>query len=374
MKHRITESQLRNIIQESLKTAMNEGAGAGYSVELKGLKADNLKLLSGRRDEYGMTIRFKADIMPGTVEWAAQDYYNGVTSDGIEWDGTIMQEYTDEDKQVNGGTIEGHVYAGEFQEGSTADDVRAEIQYYLNDFDIKGDFGGGWSHVNLDNQIVFTDQEIGGEGYVTLYVDKLTVNAPQIAENINWFFENNYKFDEIFGEGGEDELNEGIGNRLKTLAAAGLIGLGAASCDKNYNEPVGPDQSSQTDKTGEDEDDDKGKDDDNTYDTRLYKDGKAYFPAEIESGYLDDKLQESGSTDNGEYVKFDLAIPVTYDNKNYDVVAKYYQDYNDNNKFKRYYGGGVDIFEGKYTQGNEQNKVTDTKSIKEIKKNYCIFE
>ena len=58
MKHRITESQLRNIIQESLKTAMNEGAGAGYSVELKGLKADNLKLLSGRRDKYGMTIRF----------------------------------------------------------------------------------------------------------------------------------------------------------------------------------------------------------------------------------------------------------------------------------------------------------------------------
>lgn len=28
---------------------------------------------------------------------------------------------------------------------------------------------------------------------------------------------------------------------MKTLAAAGLIGLGAASCDKHYNEPVGPD-------------------------------------------------------------------------------------------------------------------------------------
>ena len=41
------------------------------------------------------------------------------------------------------------------------------------------------------------------------------------------------------------EIEEWRG-RLKTLAAAGLIGLGAASCDKNYNEPVGPGQQSET--------------------------------------------------------------------------------------------------------------------------------
>ena len=95
------------------------------------------------------------------------------------------------------------------------------------------------------------------------------------------------------------EIEEWRG-RLKTLAAAGLIGLGAASCDKNYNEPVGPDPIGNP---GGNEDDKKGKDDDNTYDTRLYKDGKAYFPLEIESGYLDDNLQECGTTTGGEYKK-----------------------------------------------------------------------
>lgn len=364
MKHKITESQLRNIIQESLKTAMNEGAGAGYSVELKGLKGGNLKLLAGRRDEHGVTIRFKADIMPGTVEWAAQDYYNGVTSDGIEWDGIIMQEYTDEDKQVNGGTIEGYVYAEEFQEGSTADDVRAEIQYYLNDFDIKGDFGGGWSHVNLDNQIVFTDQEIGGEGYV--YVDTLTVEAPAIAENINWFFENNYKFDEIFREDEEDELNEAIGNRLKTLAAAGLIGLGAASCDKNYSEPVGPDGGS-NDKPGTEQSNDvQDTSNESTLDLRIQTpEGKAKFLPEFpKDGYEDLFKQYDGEESN----VYELVIPVTYEGNNYEVVVYYYDDYN-NHKFRRYDGGGYEIFEVK-----DNKKVRDVKLKKNIIRTCCIFE
>ena len=72
-------------------------------------------------------------------------------------------------------------------------------------------YGAGWVHANLQNPMVFEDIEIE-DNYSSTYVfiDTIEIDAPEIAETINWYFANYSDFDQIYG----DDLDESI--KIKT--------------------------------------------------------------------------------------------------------------------------------------------------------------
>lgn len=197
---------IMNKVSKVVKQSLNEGAGAGYTVTIDGLTATNISVSEINTEE--CTAKFTADIKPCIVEWSAEDYYNGVDSKGIYYNGILEVPYDKEDKQVDGGHIEGVYYYDDYdyqdEEPSDIDmksDIAKELRY---PFSVEDMFGAGWTHVNLSDDITFNDVEVGQ--YIT--IETATVHAPHIASNINWFFENYYQFDELFGYDEDEEINE----------------------------------------------------------------------------------------------------------------------------------------------------------------------
>ena len=210
-KKALYESIMKSVAK-TVKHALNEGAGAGYTVEISDLKLNNFKVLDtkfirdGKKPE--KVIAFTANIMPCIVEWSAKGYYEGVTHEGIYYDGELMQEYTDDDNTVEGGTVKGYVYLDDINATNpTKRDVLKYLEDYASNINISVMYGGGWSHVDL-NSPVFSFQNFDIDGnYDDIHIDEINIKAPNIADNINWYFANAYKFDEIFGVD-EDEFDE----------------------------------------------------------------------------------------------------------------------------------------------------------------------
>ena len=120
-----------------------------------------------------------------------------------------MIESSDEDNSVEGGTVTGYVYLSDVGDGKVK---KSDVLEYLNDYasviNISTMYGGGWSHVNLGSP-VFTLNDIDVDGnYADIHIEQINIQAPNIADNVNWYFENAYKFDEIFGEEDEDAFDE----------------------------------------------------------------------------------------------------------------------------------------------------------------------
>ena len=119
-------------------------------------------------------------------------------------------DYDNSQKRINGGKIKGYFYIDEFEDDIRQDeydenDMIRFLKDVLTDFKITNTIGGGYSHTNLEKDIVFHNTEVKQDwSYTTIHVDEMLINAPEISEAINWFFENCYKFDEIFGYN-EDE-------------------------------------------------------------------------------------------------------------------------------------------------------------------------
>ena len=192
---------------------VNEGAGAGYTVEISDLKLGNFKVHGTKFVDNGheeKVAKFTADILPGVVEWSAEGYYDGVDHTGVYYDGELMMEYSDEDNSVEGGTVMGYVYLSDVGDGKVK---KSDVLDYLNDYasviNISTMYGGGWSHVNLGSPVfTFNDIDIDGN-YADIHIEQINIQAPNIADNVNWYFANAYKFDEIFGrEDDEDEFDE----------------------------------------------------------------------------------------------------------------------------------------------------------------------
>lgn len=108
-KKRLYESIMSSISKE-LKKTLNEGAGSAYEIKIKDLNATNIIIKGYDFIGQDEIVKFKANIKPGISWWSAEDYYTGVSADGIEYDGIILEEYDDIDMQVDGGTIEGYAY------------------------------------------------------------------------------------------------------------------------------------------------------------------------------------------------------------------------------------------------------------------------
>ncbi|WQJ52149.1 MAG: hypothetical protein [phage Lak_Megaphage_RVC_AP3_GC31] len=196
-------------LYESVMHHVNEGAGAGYTVEISDLKLGNFKVLGTKFVDNGheeKVAKFTADILPCVVEWSANGYYEGVDHTGVFYDGELMIEYSDEDNSVEGGTVMGYVYLSDVGDGKVK---KSDVLEYLNDYasviNISTMYGGGWLHVNLGSPVfTFNDIDIDGN-YADIHIEQINIKAPNIADNVNWYFENAYKFDEIFGGDDEDE-------------------------------------------------------------------------------------------------------------------------------------------------------------------------
>ena len=221
MNKKLLHKSIMESLSKALGKTLNEGAGAGYTVSISGLAIDEIDINSIHRikDSNGEPIfKFKASLSDSLVEWKAEDYYDGVTSDGIYYNGDVIDEFDDEQKIVNGGTIEGHVYVSDVKDYLdenivTKDSVIDYIQYKLDDeFSIETMFGRGWIHVNLDDPMEFHDIEIKDYyGVTNVFIDTIIINAPEITKTINWFFANK---EEIYKEFEDEDLVESV--KIKT--------------------------------------------------------------------------------------------------------------------------------------------------------------
>ena len=207
------KKELNEALYESVMHLVNEGAGAGYTVEISDLKLGNFKVLGTKFVNNGheeKVAKFTADILPCVVEWSAEGYYDGVDHTGVYYDGELMREYSDEDNSVEGGTVTGYVYLSDVGDGKVK---KSDVLEYLNDYanviNISTMYGRGWSHVNLGSPVfTFNDVDIDGN-YADIHIEQINIKAQNIANNVNWYFENAYKFDEIFGvEDDEDDFDE----------------------------------------------------------------------------------------------------------------------------------------------------------------------
>lgn len=198
-----------------------EGAGAGYTVSIEGLAIDEIDINSIRRskDSNGEPIfKFKATLSDSLVTWKAEDYYGGVSSEGIYYNGDIIEEFDDSQRTINGGIVEGHIYMSDVKDylgenSVVKDDVIDYIQYNLDDeFSIETMFGRGWVHIDLDDPIEFHDIEIKDQyGVANVFIDTIIINAPEITKTINWFFKNK---EEIYKEFEDEDLDESV--KIKT--------------------------------------------------------------------------------------------------------------------------------------------------------------
>ena len=154
---------------------VNEGAGAGYTVEISDLKLGNFKVIGTKFVNNGheeKVAKFTADILPCVVEWSADGYDDGVDHTGVYYDGELMMEYSDEDNSVEGGTVTGYVYLSDVGDGKVK---KSDVLEYLNDYasviNISTMYGGGWSHVNLGSPVfTFNDIDVDGN-YADIHIE-----------------------------------------------------------------------------------------------------------------------------------------------------------------------------------------------------------
>lgn len=218
---------------------INEGVGGGYTVTLEGVEIDPQSALFNKetkmyKSDYGNSpaeyIFFTVKIKPCIIDkWSAYDYYNGFSSD-IEDDEKFYFN-NNEDKTINGGTSTWYVNKQEFVDLAKTECNLNDIQlaellktdpninehsiwnkclvklfssYLTSDkINFEFDFGGGYSHQNLDDIISAEVDTLNDNTYDKniavldsnihdLYFSciKIDIDAKEIAQDINYYFKN----------------------------------------------------------------------------------------------------------------------------------------------------------------------------------------
>lgn len=202
------KNKIEEIVSKTIKKVLSEGGGAGYDLIIDGMNVDRINVLHNNKRD---TVGFIATLKSGEVEWSAEGYYDGVSSEGIYYDGVLVMDYESSQKRINGGNIKGYVYIDDVKdyvrkEEIDDEDVIKYVKEYLTDFKIKKMIGAGWIHVNLDNPIAIEDVEVEDSyNVIMVYIEKMMIEAPEMVEAINWYFENVGDFDEIFGNNKDED-------------------------------------------------------------------------------------------------------------------------------------------------------------------------
>ena len=207
---------------------INEGAGAGYTVKFEGIEIDwDTAKPTGNKytENNSVYIEYTADIKGCILDkWSAAGYYDGVTSDGIEYNGDIIMDYGDEDKQVKSGKITCLIDTtdvAEYKRNSipvnNADVIRNLCKdYYESTINVEYMHGAGWVHSDMKNPITIGDFDtkrlrtrdclditpelMDSYGNYYSYVKNITLDADNIVKDINWYFANCDNFDEMVAD------------------------------------------------------------------------------------------------------------------------------------------------------------------------------
>ena len=184
-----------------MKKLIKSGAGAGYTVSIKGIELDdrNYKIISDeitdeRYNEH--TTRVEVPVKPCVVdEWSAESYYDTISSEHDFFDST-------EDSKIEGGKAVLDVFWYQSEEGRNINDVEFESAEEACDALIPKDFGiqvlvgAGWAHFYLPvDKVHFEDEyhhnplNYYEDGYDCAVISADLV-CPNICQDINAFFEN----------------------------------------------------------------------------------------------------------------------------------------------------------------------------------------
>ena len=189
------------------KNLVNEGAGAGYTVEIKGLKFGKIidyKYEKGKKS-WEDSCKVKVEVVHGTYEIGAESYYDDFFWQehefGITPDAKIDGGYAIFDIGLNGNPDE--------DDESYREMVR-ELEN--RELDISFMYGAGWSHADLPREKIVVDSvDIEGSD-VYFSIDKLVLNAPDLADAVNCGWKST--FDREDDE--EESMDESyIGDKVK---------------------------------------------------------------------------------------------------------------------------------------------------------------
>lgn len=191
-----TAKKLKSLgYDESKKTVVKEGAGAGYTVHIKGLRLGNMLDANRVKDGDGHSYyKLTLEILPGEYEIGAEDYDNDFFWQAHE----LGEEAT---AQIDGGVVELDYTGIVHDEGDLEDLFREEIEG--REFDIAFRYGWGWTHVYLPNDKPIKSDYIeieGGDIYGD--IDKIELDAPDLADAVNGGYES------IFDQGEDDDEDD----------------------------------------------------------------------------------------------------------------------------------------------------------------------
>ena len=196
--HKHGASKMKRI-RESRKL-VKEGAGAGYTVRIKDLKFGTIKekkLVKGK-ERYDDYYECQVEILPGEYEIAAEDYYNDFFWQEHEFGETPTA-------QIDGG-VATIVYTTNSYDEDEAD-VELHNELENQEMDIAFGYGWGWVHADLPKDKPIESDHVDVEGR-EFYgsIEKLELNAPDLADAVNCGHQSIYDRDEEEPEEDEDDV------------------------------------------------------------------------------------------------------------------------------------------------------------------------
>ena len=171
---------------------VKEGAGAGYTVEIKNLRFGKILSKNLVPDKYYGYYECQVEILPGEYEIAAEDYYND-----FFWQ---EHEFGETPKAKIDGGVATVVYSKQWEDDEQAEDDLVDNVENV-ELDISFSYGRGWSHANLPREKIEADHiNVDNDGYYA-GIDKIELNAPDLADAVNSGYESTF-------DRGEDEEDE----------------------------------------------------------------------------------------------------------------------------------------------------------------------
>ena len=195
-------------MRESTKKIVKEGAGAGYTVTIKDLKFGKIlekERIAGEKS-YEDYWRLKVEVVPGDYEIAAEDYYNDF----------FWQEHEFGDTPT--AKIDGGVAIMEYPSNwdDEEEDLRKEVLPNVEnrEMDVSFDYGWGWTHADLPREKIEADHVDVKDDYFYGNIEKLELNAPDLADAVNCGFHSIFDRDdeEDNDDEGEEEYDESFGS------------------------------------------------------------------------------------------------------------------------------------------------------------------
>ena len=185
---------------------VKEGAGAGYTVHIKDLKFGSIKekkLVKGK-ERYDDYYECQVEILPGEYEIEAEDYYNDFFWQEHEFGETPTAK-------IDGGVATIVYSTNSYDEDEADMELHNELENQK--MDIAFDYGWGWVHADLPNDKPIESDHVGVEGR-EFYgdIEKLELNAPDLAYAVNAGHQSIYDRDEEEEEDLDDENEDELVN------------------------------------------------------------------------------------------------------------------------------------------------------------------